>query len=715
MKIRDLKRGLMIVLIILFSFVLISCGTGDGDGGGDDGGGGDIPPGGGTGVGNSISLGTTKAAVQSNNIDSAVITATVLDNYGAVVDDVLVTFGASAGVISASSQITDVNGEASITFKSGTADKSNQTATITASASGVTPASIPIQIVGSTLTLTVTNNKTSIPDDGTEEAILTITATDAAGIPVYNVPISLTTSGTGAVALSEISGLTDVSGVFQVTITGVSDGVVTVTAQGLGDMKSVDFTVNESGTVVFGIDSLKEEGVDVDFADPYALSTGKTLTIIVAAPDLAYSNVIFATTVGTWDGGAETVVPKLIAGGFAQAELSSADAGFATIEVYYEGSQLPRDSMTVAISQPSSEADSIVIQASATVVQPSSGSDTNLDSVTLTATVKSVTGQPVGGAPVAFSIENAVGGGERVSPVVVITDSSGVAESVFQSGTLSTDINGVTVKASVVGADPPIEDTIPIIIGGTAGSIAIGYSTIIESDESETEYFLPMAVLVADANGNPVSGATVTLGLRPIGYWTGAWYFTMVGDKEIWRVYYSGYFPNEDIDMNLTLDPVEDTNADGQLTPPNSAGGDVPPTVTTDENGVANFELTFLKTHAVWVADRVRASTEVFGTETSSYIDFTLPCEKIEGEGHLLGDSPWPYVLANNVSHLFPAMFDPETDIYSSLVGLPDGVIGADNSYTYTGLPMVGNTASDTITINGGWTVSFPVRIVFVP
>jgi hypothetical protein len=715
MKIRNWKRGLMIVLIILFSFVLISCGTGDGDGdGGDDGGGDD--GGGGTALGDIISIRTTQATVLSNNIDNAVITATVLDNNGAVVEDVRVTFATSAGYLSpASSIITGANGEASVTFTSGT--DNNQTATITASATGVTPVSIPIQIVGSKLTLMVTTN--SIPDDGLqseETAELTITATNAADVPQSGVPITLTAAGTGEVILSEVSGLTDGSGVFEVTVTGTSAGSVTVTAEGMNDTKSVDFTINDSTTVVFGIYSL--DGQD-DFADPYPLFTDTDLTIVVNAPNppAGVTRVLFATTVGGWDltGSTKYVFKDIgeFTAGQAQATLRSPDAGSATVEVYYAGSQLPRDSVTVAISQPSAAADTVVLQASADVVQPSSASETN--TVALSATVTS-DGQPVGGAAVAFSIVNPLGGGERISPVVAITNSSGVAESTFESGTLSTDQNGITIRATVVGT--AIEDEIAIEIGGTALSVAIGYSTVIQSNESETIYLLPMSVIVADANGNPVSGATVSLGLWPTAYRTGAWYETRVADQIIWRIYTSGIFPNEDVNLNGYNDDGEDTNLDNQLTPPNSAGGTVPDTVTTDENGVATFELEFLKTYAVWVVDRIRASTTVLGTETTSYLEFTLPYEKIEGEGGLLDNSPWPCLLqavgGATDSILFPSVIDPATDTYFALTGDIDP---ADNSYSYSdGTAVAGDIAWDEITVTSSFgypTVTFPVRIVF--
>jgi len=441
---------------------------------------------------------------------------------------------------------------------------------------------------------------------------------------------------------------------------------------------------------------------------------------VVNAPDppAGVTKVLFATTVGVWDGGASKVVIKDIVAGDpdqAVATLRSSDAGSATVEVYYAGSQLPRDSMTVAISRPSADADSVVLQASAIVVQPSLGSETN--TVALTARVTS-SGQPVGDAAVAFSIVNPVGGGETVTPVVAITDTTGVAESTFESGTLSTD--GITIRATVIGT--AIEDEIEITIGGTALSLAIGYGTEIESNESGTMYLLPMTVSVVDGNGNFVSGATVSLGLWPIAYRTGAWYETRVGEKTVSRVYTSGIFPNEDGNLDGYEDVGEDTNLDGQLTPPNAAGGAVPPTVTTGPNGAADFNLEYLKTYAVWVADRITATTPVLGTETTSYLEFSLPFAKIEGEGGLLDDSPWSCVLEASVGGggatvpvLFPSVVDPAYDTYSAFAGDIDP---ADNTYTYTdGDAVEGDTASDEITVSyyGYPTVSFPVKIVFVP
>ena len=101
-----------------------------------------------------------------------------------------------------------------------------------------------------------------------------------------------------------------------------------------------------------------------------------------------------------------------------------------------------------------------------------------------------------------------------------------------------------------------------------------------------------------------------------------------------------GYF-NEDINRNLILDALEDSNGDGSLTPPNAAAGALPATVETDENGVASFDLVYLKSSAVWIDDEITATTSVFGTETSSTLVFNLPYAVPDKP--YLPDSPYGY------------------------------------------------------------------------
>lgn len=622
MKKRGLLRDSFIgVFITCVSVLLISCGAGEGPAPAD---GGAVTP-----TAGSISLATSQVSVKSDNSDSATITATVLDKNNAVVKGATVTFTTNGGQISGSSVDTDKDGKAQVEFRSGTVDKTNRVATVTAQVTGLNPVQIPIEIKGTTISLSTTSTNITV---GESPATLTIVVKDAGSVPIYNAPVTLSVQPGGVATLSQETGNTDVLGKLVVSVTGTGTGVATVTVRSLGDTKTREYTVGATGAV-FGI---REPSGDLCSGDLCSMRTNESLTIKVDAPN--QTSVLFATTFGGWDGG-NAVVTKSVSNGLAEATLTSSEAGMATVQVSVPNSSLT-DSLRVAFSSPSADTTLISLQASARVVAPSSGSMTH--SVTLIVTARDAGDVAVYGVPVVFSIENPTGGGEFVYPVIASTDFSGIATSTFTSGSLSSEAKGITVTVKdLLGLNKT--DTITIVIGGTAGSVVIGRSTKIKSNETNTAYILPMSVLVADANGNPVSGATVSLSVWPTRYNTG--YNT--GKGPVITSDFEGKgkpYPNEDINRNLILDGGEEgtsnlDNQDGRLTPPNSAAGTLPGTVTTDAYGVGNFNLVYLKNSAVWIEDEVKASTFVWGTETISALTFVLPYAKEDEE--FLPDSPY--------------------------------------------------------------------------
>ena len=446
------------------------------------------------------------------------------------------------------------------------------------------------------------------------------------------------------------------------------------------------------------------------------------LLIKVWAPD--QDSITFATTFGAWDGGPYMSVRKDVNDYQAMAVLSSALAGIATVQVYDHKYPELRDSLAVAISAPSSEASQISLQASSEVVAPSVGGLSN--TVELITKVRNIADQVVGGAPVAFSIKNPTGGGESVSPVISFTDDYGIARSMFTSGSLSSGADGVMVEAIVVGMPSVDPAAVSIVIGGTAGSVVIGQSSIVASINSDTAYQLPMSVLVVDSNGNAVSGATVSLSAWPANYAQGYWVYDPVTD-----LCYSsreGTYKNEDANRNLILDNYipalcgtpyngEDINGDCKLTPSNSSGGSVPDTVTTDASGVAEFDLIYLKSSAGWINTEIRASTLVQGTETQATSIFWLP--RIASEGCSLPDSP--YNDERPVTHVSlnasPSVLTPdgesESTIRASVTdenGRPvaDGErisFGITGGTTGGGLPYASTASANTV--NGVATVTY--------
>lgn len=481
----------------------------------------------------SFALLASPSTVNSDGLNSTTITVVALNAANAAVSGVVATMSADSGILSDPTVTTGTGATpVTVTFSPG-ASKINRTATITATAGGVS-SQIPVQIIGSTVTVSSTGS--TLPDSGLSPVTLTITAKDSGGNVVPNAAVALTQTGSGRVTLTPASGTTNASGQLTVVATGTGAGAATINVASLGATATAALTVSPTAAT-FAIDQL--DGVDALNTAVTAMKIGNTLTVRVNS--LNATNVIFATTTGTWNGGASSTVTVPAVAGKATARLTTTQAGVATVQVYDADAPATSDSLTVAMT--SATAASITIQPSPSVVAKSVGSTTG--SSTLIAMVRDVNGFPVGDAPVSFSIVNPTGGGESVSPVVVLSASTttgglnlGEARASFTSGSSSSGANGVHVRASVVGTNVRTEAFDPItllpvnltssgndatiVIGGTSGSVAFGSATVLGVDSTTTNYVLDMSVMVTDSNGNPAPrGTVVNLSAWPLTFSTG--------------------------------------------------------------------------------------------------------------------------------------------------------------------------------------------------
>ncbi|QTA83645.1 Invasin domain-containing protein [Desulfonema limicola] len=602
-----------------------------------------------------FSLSSTQNTVKSDSSDTAIITATLLDTNYAPIPNINVIFSATGGQINKASSVTDENGNAQVTFSSGKVNQKNQTVNITASVAGFASRTIPIQVIGTEVTL-ITDITSLRVEDG-NPGTLTVLLQDAGTNPIFSGEVTATIIPgvpgdpeieAGGATLSAVDDITNVSvngvlegrtnvrGEFKIYVTGTKSGQITVSVNAGGDTKSQTYSISSSS------DNFAIIAPDKSL---WGLYTDQELDVVVRSPSGA--PVQFSTTFGTWENEKQIIEKNVGPDGTASAKLKSSQAGVASIQVVDTGDplHLSTDSFKVAISAPSDTAASLALQASPSVISPSVGDSVNISIIT--ATVRNADGQVVGNAPIAFSISETTGGGESLSPVIAYTNAFGVASTTFSSGSLSSSGMGVKVSGIVLVNDQSIKDDIYIKIGGTAGSVIIGRGSAAESSSDGTSYSMPMSVMVSDSNGNPVTGAKVSLGVWPVKYRTGYW----VKTEEGCAPYISGEFDNEDINRNLTLDPGEDMNGDGTLTPPNSAGGVVVRTdndsnasdpsyiLTTGKDGIAPFNLVYLKGSAIWIDDEITAMTKVAGSETQSTYKLMLPY--VEGEECNLPSSPY--------------------------------------------------------------------------
>jgi hypothetical protein len=603
-------------------------------------------------------------SINSNGEDMALITATVLDSNNGALEGVTVRFTADSGQLSSSTATTDSSGNATVQLSAGSLDRSNRNITVTAAVIGVENDFTIVQVTGTTVQANL--DGTGLDPDSGDTITLTVTVNDANGMAISNTDVTITsasTSGSGSVSPSSAQGTTNSNGTYTLELSAGSPGAVVLTVVAAGvTVQTDEITISGDAFRITAPDadnrSMTTDDGDSDVND------GDHVTVTVSAPSTDVTRVRFSTTLGElteYGNSANTgsAISVNVVGGTASAVLTSSHAGVATVQVADYADLDPSETIQMGISAPAPNAAHISLQGSASVVALSVGSVQN--SITLTATVTNDSGEPVGNSIVRFTIDaNGPGGGEFLNPTLAITDDEGEklgkATSTFTSGSISSD-DDVVIKAEVLnGPTPAPNSTFEVAIGGTAGSIMIGVGTSIYSVDEDTAYSQPMVVIVADANGNPVEGAQVSLSSWPVRYWDGYW--DEVGDE--WVLYYTAGAIAEDVNENVRLDYGEDEydyayvgtwgasllpyleqggNSDGLLTPANSAAGTLEPVVTTDEFGKGQFDLVYAKSSADWIDTRIEATTTVLGSETKASLILNLPHSEVD-EGHLT-NSPY--------------------------------------------------------------------------
>jgi len=596
---------------------------------------------------NFLSLRLSQQQVNSDGQDTTTISATVLDTNRAAIEGVQVNFSANLGKLSTSVSFTDALGIATVDFSADPGDPSNQVATITATITGVGAVTIPVEIIGTTLEITITNTSLQIPVGSTNVTEnLIITAKDSGGQRIYNAPITfiISTTGTAVVTSSIPAGVTDTRGEIATTLTASGSGSATFTVTGLGTTASVSLTISD-------IAADNPFRITAPTVNPTSIVSGVgTVTINVAAAGI--TNIVFSTSIGRWTSNSLSSDTVAVVGGVVSLTVEAVTplggvpaSGFATVVVSDALDPTVFDSITIAMSPPIANAALLSIQSDVNVLPLSNGSSTFTANLEATVRTDDASGNvPIFNVPVVFTLSNAPGGGEVLSTSFGVTDLFGIVKTQFSSGVLPSGQNAVTITATVV-PNAAVNDSIDVTIGGIGGSVVLGISPFLETDEDNTAiYRLDMSAQVADSAGASVAGSNVTLSMWPAQYRTGAWYDRDPDpNTEDCVVYYSGGpFDNEDLDEDLILDlssiltmppgGSEDANQDGLLTPHNSTAGTVPSFVVTDAEGVGAYQLTYLKQYAKWVDVRARGRTKVQGTETTGNLFFNLEASRVEAE-----------------------------------------------------------------------------------
>lgn len=581
----------------------------------------------------------SKTSVIADGVDSVALTLRAVDAANAVVKNANLNVSATSGlVLSASSVTTDATtGVATVTVTADQVNQVNRTSTVTLSCGGcgAGSASISISISGATVAL---NGNTSLVAGG-PTVTLDAVVRDAKGAAVADgTRVEFASTDTTAVTVSAPIQTTS-GGKASVQVSGVaaSAGAVPVNVTVLGTSATRNYTVSAPANALT---------IDSPSAST-AFVTGVAQLVSVSAPG--------ATTVNFSNSSAGTWSPSntaSVSGGIASATFTPSQAGSLTITVN-EGANTGTRSATATykVSSPASAADKLQLSAGQTTLQRATATTTPSVRITVQAldVVSPSIEQGVANVPIQFTFTGGPGAGEYLTPALAYTDSAGFAYADFFAGTAPSTAGAIKVNAKIQGRSiatgiAPSSNELQLTIGGQATSVSFGASSVIRESADKTVYLLDHSVQVTDAQGNAVSGAVVTLRVRPVAFSVGR-------TCSISRTYCSEDFngngsldANEDGVRIVTTDttvgstcspstvPSASGSMDAILTPSNSYAGSVPATVTTGSDGTANFVLTYLKAASIWTVVRLSASVGSGTTETSNSSVFRLPASEADAK-----------------------------------------------------------------------------------
>jgi hypothetical protein len=554
-----------------------------------------------SGTQSSLTIQTSLPQIPSDSSKAATITVLVRNSSNNFVSGVTVGFAATSGGITVTQATTDATGAAIATL-SAAGDPTNRSITVTATV-GASNAKIIIPVVGTTLTLTGPSSLV-VGSSGTYN----VTLADFSKSPITATTVTVASAG-NTVTPTTITTDAAGSGTFQVT--AAKAGADTVTATALGQSASQALTVsNQSFTFT---------APAANVLNPLNQSLGVTVHWTATGTAVVGQTVSFAATRGTLS--AASAVTD--ASGNASVTISSTTAGPAIIAASGTGvtAQLP---MTFEATVPSA----IAIQASPDTIATQEQS-------TITAIVRDAAGNLVNNQIVAFKLTDVTGG--SLSFATVVTDTEGVAQTVYTaSGTPSTS-NGVTVAATVQGT--AITASTDLTVGGQTVFISLGTGNNISENASKTQFQMPWVVQAVDSGGNPVNNVAITFTIHSS---SRPYYAYAKGTYEVcgssW-VQYNGTAGcsmtggatnapvtclNEDINLTGVYEKSEDINNNGKLDP-----GDVavatPANLITASDGSGTFLVEYPEDHALWVQATLTATATVQGTQSSTEATFVLP------------------------------------------------------------------------------------------
>lgn len=627
-----------------------------------------------------------KATVTNSGSDSVQLTVTVLDKNRNILADVPVSVSVNSGaVFSATTSKTDASGkfEGKITIGS---DKSNRIIAVNVTVNGlVKTLSIAVVNVTSTSTGVVTAasdfifelDKTSIANSGSDVALLTVKVVDQNRNLVGNVPVAVSVDSDAVFAAS--GSATNSSGQFTGNIT-------------IGGNKS-NRTINARITVnnIVKVASVVVTGSQISVTPvPATPEPGKTVTLNLAVTDSAGNPVANVPLTLSGSAGAVGVFTTNLFGVKTMSFVAPSVAGTYDVLVAGSGVSIAKDIQVIGTGGVGITDAVGPISAASLTPQPTSiapnvaGSTSNRAKLS----AKFLTSGNLGlkNMRVRFEIlQPNLGAGESISTgtSTVYSDSSGIAEADYISGTRTSPTNGVSIRACYKLSDFSSSSDCPnfvdanLTVAGAALAISITDDNTMQKGLGGISYIKTFLIQVNDAAGVAVQDAVITPSVDIThygkGYFGGVYPLSGAPDITFQSLPSATTVPkvsetvvttvpntsptqtittinpatnvwciNEDINRNGFLDTGEDINGNKKIEP---VKADIIVSFVsgnkTDKNGQMLLQISYGQNLGRWLAYTLRATTSVAGSEgdrSRSFVTDVLAADLANGSFY---DAPY--------------------------------------------------------------------------
>lgn len=458
-----------------------------------------------------------------------------------------------------------------------------------------------------------TLDKSAISNTGSDKAVLTVTALNAARNVVSGIPVSVSVDSG---VYTPVTSTTDT--------TGQASGSISIGGDKAN--RNITATINVGGQVGAAIITVTGSQISLT-ALPATSSPGASVQLAIKATDANGAGIAGATmqlggTLGF------TQLVSTDGSGNATATLGAAPStvGTYTITAVGLGVTASRDVQVVGSSGGIPDAVGVISAASLSI-NPNSifpnvtGATTNR--AVVRAVFQNASNQTISNVRVRFEIvPPGLGSGEQISSgtTTLYSDANGVVTADYIAGTRTSPTNGVTIRACYGSSDASIAGTLcpnavpaTLTVAGQPLSITLGDNNELTKGGNNLTYIKKFDVAVADAAGNAVANAIVSASVDLTRYGKG-----LYAGPRVWCA-------NEDTNRNGFLDAGEKLYPTHSQLSPRKADVILSflGTNTTGANGRATIQVEYPQNVATWLDYSVRVTTNVAGSEGTDVKSYT--------------------------------------------------------------------------------------------